>query len=222
MIELAEYKPKRFPEREIAFEAGTLLYEKYGEQINVEFPSPKTNFNWELTSKGWVGYIPLSVDNGIRLSPKVDLQNIFRMLDYAYRLKHFRILEGVAQCDSISEFFQKLASILARRVNDRAKRGFYRSYLDEFERRIYLKGKLDLGPMIRTPWSPQLWCHYQTHTADIIENQILCWTLHCIARSGLCTEEIAPEVRNAYRSLQHLVHLTPFSPDECEIGRAHV
>ena len=215
MIELTEYKTKRFAEKEIAYETGTQLYEKYRDQIDVEFPSPKTNFNWGLTSNGWVGYIPLSANDGVRLSPKVDLQNIFRMLDYAYRLKSFKMLEGIAQCESISEFFQKLASILARRVNDRAKKGFYRSYLNEFERRTYLKGKLDLGPMIRTPWSHHLWCRYQTHTADIIENQILCWTLHCIARSGLCSEEIAPEIRNAYRSLQHLVRLTPFSPDEC-------
>jgi 5-methylcytosine-specific restriction enzyme subunit McrC len=65
-----------------------------------------------------------------------------------------------------------------------------------------------------------LWCHYENHTSDVIENQILSWTLRCISRSGLCAENVLSEVRRAYRSIQGLVTPKPISAADC-IGRLY-
>ena len=65
------------------------------------------------------------------------------------------------------------------------------------------------------PWDVQLRCHFQEHTGDIEDNQILAWTLHTIARTGLCSERVLPAVRKAYRSLQGLLHSNRFPQKHC-------
>ena len=65
------------------------------------------------------------------------------------------------------------------------------------------------------PWAVELLCHYEEHTSDIEDNQILGWTLHKIARSGMCSERVLPTVRCAFRTLQGLSTLKPFQPEIC-------
>ena len=113
-----------------------------------------------------------------------------------------------------------MANILARRVLDRGRRGFYRAYLGQTEQLPYVRGQLDVRQAIQAPAQIKLKCHYEEHTADIEENQILAWTLFRIARSGMCTERVLPTVRRAYRSLQGLVTLTPH-PAKAYLGRLY-
>ena len=220
IFELTEYLPLRLLKAELSEQDGFRIYREYGDQIDVEFPTPKTDNKWELVSKGWVGYIPLNPELSISLKPKVALKNIFHMLEYAYRLRSLRFLAGLMACDSLATFYQQLAKILARRVIDRGRKGYYHTYVDISERLAYISGRLDIDCLARTPWRADLWCHYQNHTADVVENQILAWTLRCIARTGICKEEVIPEVRRAYRGLQGLVRLTPFSAMDC-VGRLY-
>ena len=139
----------------------------------MEFPSPKTAGAWRLTSQGWVGYIPLSPDLGIALRPKVGLSNLFRMLEYAYRLESFRFLDDMFESSSLTEFYERLARVLARRVLDRARKGLYRAYLGREERLPYVRGRLDARRLAQSPWRTDLPCAYQERTADVEDNQIL-------------------------------------------------
>jgi len=199
---------------------GEILWRNYGSQVAVDFPSPKTDGQWQLTSQGWVGHIPLSPELAIALNPKVCLSNLFQMLEYAYRLESFRFLEGLIESQSLQEFYERLANVLARRILDRGRKGFYRTYLAETERLPYVRGRLYIHQAIRTPWDVKLQCHFEEHTSDIEDNQILAWTLRRIARSGICTERVLPTVRQAYRSLQGFVTLAPHSPQDC-VGRLY-
>jgi 5-methylcytosine-specific restriction enzyme subunit McrC len=63
-------------------------------------------------------------------------------------------------------------------------------------------------------------CHFQEHTSDIEDNQILTWTLRGIARTGLCREEALCAVRGAYRVLQNSTSLDVFTPSDC-VGRLY-
>ncbi len=220
ILELIEYYPRRFRRTDLAMDEGTFIWQQYRDQINVEFPSPKTNDEWELTSKGWVGYIPLRADLAISIKPKIELKNLFLMLEYAYRLRSLKFLTGLMPCDSLSAFYQQLAKVLSRRVIDRGKKGFYHAYIEISERLACIKGRLDVNVLARSPWRADLWCHYQNYTPDIIDNQILAWTLGCIARTGICTDETLSEVKKAFLSLQPLVQFVPFSPQDC-IGRLY-
>lgn len=219
-IELIEYLPTRLSKEELSEEDGIRIWKEYGGQIDITFPSPKTNHEWELVSRGWVGYIPLTREIGLALQPKLALKNLFYMLEYAYRLESFRFLKGLMDCDSLEDFFQQLARILARRVLDRGRKGFYREYINECDRLPYIRGRMDINSLARSPWRVDPSCHYQLHTPDIIENQIILWTLALLSRSAICTEEVLSEVRQAYRSLQSFVSLSPVCAGDC-IGRLY-
>jgi 5-methylcytosine-specific restriction enzyme subunit McrC len=214
VIELVEYQPKLLPRGRIE-ELEPLLVENYRDQVEVEPPGYRTGQQWRLTAKGWAGYIPLATDFAIRLTPKVEIGNLFRMLEYAYRLESFRFLNDLIGCQTLEDYYERLAHVLARRVLDRGRKGFYRDYLGQAEHLPYVRGRLDVGRAAVTPWDVRLHCQYQEHTADIEENQLLAWTLWEITRRGVCTERVMPTVRQAYRSLQGLASLQPFSPPAC-------
>ncbi len=215
VLKLSEYKTERFPPEVIPEEVARIIWKEYSGKVEIEAPSFRNNYQWELTSQGWVGYIPLSDEFGLSLEPKVELGNLFRMLEYAYNLESFKFLPGLFNAQSLEEFYERLASVLTQRVLDRSRKGLYREYVNYEEHLPYVSGRLDLQPIVREPWKIKPRCHYQEHTADIEENQILVWTLSVIGRSGLCTERVLPQVRRAYHMLQSTVSLLPFMAQDC-------
>ncbi|MBN2565653.1 MAG: restriction endonuclease [Candidatus Eisenbacteria bacterium] len=219
LITLREYTPISLAREDLTEAQGELLWRTYGEIVGVEFPSPKTDRRWKLTSQGWAGHIPLSDELGLTLEPKVELGNLFTMLEYAYKLD-FRILGGLVDCRSLQDFYERLANILARRVLDRGRKGFYRRYLPESTDLPFVRGRLDVVQASRQPWVVKLPCDYEDHTPDVEENQILAWTLSRIAASGMCSERVLPTVRRAYRALHGFVSVVPFRPVEC-VGRLY-
>jgi 5-methylcytosine-specific restriction enzyme subunit McrC len=220
LIELTEYVPRLLPATEMTDDLGDLLWRNYEQQVEVEFPNPKTGHQWRLMSKGWVGHIPLTPDCQLALRPKVQLANLFQMLEYVYNLKSFRFLSGLIDCHSLADYYEQLANILANRVLDRARQGFYRAYLAESDRLPYVRGRLDFRQSLGRPEQIKLQCDYEAHTADIGDNQILAWTLQQIARGDICSDRILPTVRRAYRSLHGLATPTPHGPEAC-LGRLY-
>jgi 5-methylcytosine-specific restriction enzyme subunit McrC len=219
VLELREYEEISIDPSEIREEYGEYLHREYGDKVSVEPPSFKTDQKWVFKSQGFVGFIPIAEDLGISLQPKVELGNLFRMLEYAYNLK-INFFEGVTQSESLRDFYERLANVLAKRVLDRARRGVYRTYLDDRDQLPYLRGTLDVRSLLRRPWEVKLACEFQEHTADIEENQLLTWTLRKIVRSGACSERVLPTARKAYRSIQSFASLQPFSPEAC-VGRLY-
>ena len=160
-IGLIEFRPEYIDRSLLSDEIGRKLWRDHGQKLLVEFPSPKTENRWKLTSFGWVGYIPLTPALSIRLHAKVPLGNIFRMLEYAYRLKSFHLLEGVSNCQSLQEVFESLSKILARRILDRARKGFYRSYVSKCERLPFVRGRLEFEKTICSPWDVNPVCSFE-------------------------------------------------------------
>lgn len=221
IIELKEYQTKKLPAAALPIELGEKLWKTYGKEgIDVQFPSFRTGNQWEITAKGQVGYIPLSPEIALSLRPKVPIDNLFAMLEYAYDLKSFRFLEGRSQCHSLDDFYNRLADILARRILDRTRQGLHRSYIDKTERLTYLRGRLNIVRQIHRPWDVKLQCHYQEQTADIEDNQILLWTLRRIIHHGINRTEVATNVRSAYQTLHRTISLKSFSAKDC-IGRTY-
>lgn len=211
-IELTEYARTALDTGELSYEAATTLWRTHSAQIAVDFPSPKTDNQWVLTPQGWVGQIPLSPTLLLRINPKVEIGNVFRMLEYAYRLKSFLMLKGLVEADTLQDVFERLAVILSRRVIARARKGFYRDYVPRKENLAYLRGRFDLRRSSSAPWKVQLPCHYHEHTPDVDENRILAWTLFVIGRTGLCGQPNGNVVSRAFRTLQGTVALNPYGP----------
>jgi 5-methylcytosine-specific restriction enzyme subunit McrC len=99
---------------------------------------------------------------------------------------------------------------------DRSRKGYYREYIPENERLPYLRGQLDVRNTIKRPWNVKLKCRYEDHTADILDNQILLWTLYRIAQSGRCTDNSIPLIRRSFRSLQGFSNLIPIRSSHCK------
>ncbi|MEH2163740.1 MAG: restriction endonuclease [Nostoc sp.] len=215
IIEITEYENNLFLRDEIPHSDGVELYEKYKTQVDIEFPSYTTREHWKLKAKGWVGYIPITPEFHLKINPKVPIQNLFGMLEYAYKLKGFRFLEGLMDCESLKDFYNNLAQILAHKVLERCRKGLYRTYLPKTQQLSYVRGRLDVQQVIQKPWNVKLKCDYEKHTADVKENQILAWTLYIIGRSNLCSERVSPTIRKAYHALQGLITLQPCSAKDC-------
>jgi len=214
IVELTEYQTRTFNEEELTEAVGKELHASYGKQVSVEPPSFLNNQSWQLTSQGWVGYIPLTDSFHLSLVPKVPIANLFRMLEYAYRLD-FRILEGLANSESIAELYERLALVLAKRILDRIRRGLYRSYVSESDDLPYVRGRVDVTAHLRNSQRVALPCSFEEHTADLEDNQILLWTLTRILESGMCTEHSLPHIRQARRALLGFSELRPFSARVC-------
>ncbi|AFZ24397.1 McrBC 5-methylcytosine restriction system component [Cylindrospermum stagnale PCC 7417] len=215
IIQITEYETKSFQHDEISDLAGIELYEKYKIQVDVEFPNYKTRNKWQLKAKGWVGYIPLNSGFALKINPKVPIQNLLGMLEYAYNLKSFSFLEGLINCESIEDFYNRLAYILAQKIIERCRKGLYRAYVPKIEQLAYARGRINLQQIIQKPWNVKLKCEYEEHTADIIENQILFWTLFNIGHSRFCSEKVSLIVRQAYHAMQGMVTLQLCNSADC-------
>lgn len=218
IIELTERTPVKVDRERLPVEAAEMLKQKFGDKIAVEMISLRPDSDWQLTAKDWVGYIPLTPFVSIRLLPKngVKVTNLFGMLEYAYGLKSFHLFEKeLFDCNTLEDFYDRLANILAHLILDRARRGFYRSYQPISDQLPYLQGRIDLQRASLRPWEVKLECHFEEHTSDIEDNQILTWTLMQILHSGLCTEKSSHFVSHAYRRLLSFAEPEPCGPESC-------
>ncbi|MEJ2746860.1 MAG: restriction endonuclease, partial [Anaerolineae bacterium] len=218
-FELVEYEPYLLPGAALPADVGEQLWQRYGDKLAVEFPSPKTNQSWRLTSLGWAGHIPLPGHFQISIKPKIELRNLWRMWTYAYDLRSFHWLDGLVNVESLAEFFEELAHVLALKVLHRGQQGFYRAYLAQTERLPFVRGQLQWQRSWSQP-AAALLCRYDVHTADIPDNQILAATLGQIARSRRCSEPVQTAVSQAARLLQTITTPHPFQPQDC-VGRTY-
>ncbi len=215
IIDLVEYAPTPVPRAQLPDDVGEAAWREYRTQVEVDFPSPATDGQWRFTSKGWVGHLPLPQGYALRLLPRVELGNLFRMLEYAYRLGSFRFLEGAYAADSIEDFYSRIAGELAGRMLARGRKGLYHAYVGRSGMLPYVAGRVDTAALARRPWDVALECHYQEHTADVEDNQIPAWTLNTILRGGLCREPALTAVRRAHQTLQGTVSLDHFKASAC-------
>lgn len=215
VIELEEFSTKKLPREEFSNSDAELLYNRHNEKVSVEWPTPKTDYQWQLSAQGWAGYLPLKEARGISLQPKVPLQNLFQMLEYAYDLNSFQLLEGLFDCESIQDFYERLAVILASRFLVRTRQGLYKNYLEEYEDLSFVRGRIDLPVLSSRVVKIPLPCNFEEHTLNIAENQIVAWTLHLILQCGVCQEKATAKMRQAERVLRGAVLLKPFSGLDC-------
>ncbi len=215
-LELTEETDTTLAPHELSEEEAKRLHERFGSKIVVDFPTAIRS-HYILRPGGWIGQIALSPDLVVVIRPKVPIQNVFGMLEYAYNLKSFEILPGVAGADSIDDLFEKLASILAKRVLDRARKGLHRDYIEYQEQSRYLRGRLMFAESLRRSMKGTvgLSCEFEEHTADLEDNQILAWTLYRISRFQFRRREVQLQVERACRTLMSEVDLCAFDSRSC-------
>lgn len=214
ILTLTEYETLCLPPDALTETQARHLHASYSIQVGLSLPSFKNGNQWQLTPRGWVGTIPLDPTLHIHLAPKVPLSNLFHMLEYAYRLD-FKILDGLTGAETIADVFERLAFILAMRVRARIRRGLHRSYVQKNDELPFLRGRIDVDAQLRTPCRVTIPCHFEDHTSDLEDNQILLWTLIRILQSGLCSERTLPQIRQAMRALAGFCSPKPILASQC-------
>jgi 5-methylcytosine-specific restriction enzyme subunit McrC len=220
VIELQEEQPLSIPKEQFTDDLAIRIHREHGSRIEIQFPNPFNNHSYVLRSKGCVGHIPVSSDLVIRIRPKVPVANLFRMLEYAYNLSSFRFLEGESHVDKIEDIFDRLASILAGMVLNRARKGLYRSYVSVEDSLSFVRGRINLTQSLinQTRGVPLLTCTYEEHTADLDENRILAWTLYRLPFMDIQRDVVRRRVSQAFRVLAGTVEVSPKYPRDC-VGR---
>lgn len=215
VVELVEYRSTKLPHSALSVESAVRLKHKFCDQVSIEPPSVFNDHSWQITPQGWVGQIPVSPQLELRLLPKAPLSSLFGMLNYAYNLPSLTFQQGLTDAETLREFYSQLAGLLANRVLDRSWKGFYHTYRTEDDQLPFVRGRVDIMQAASKPWSLRLQCQYQDHTADIDDNRILTWTLWRILRSGYCNEGALAVVRKAYRAIQPVTELAPYTAHDC-------
>jgi len=146
-IELKEYEQRSFAKEALAEGTGRQIWIRYPDKIEISPPTFLTLYQWFLRPKGWVGHIPIDKSFSILIKPKVELSNLFRMLEYAYRIKFIQD-DYLVSSDSLPEFYQRLANILAKKVLQRILRGLYKEYISCNHRLNFMRGRVSLDKMI--------------------------------------------------------------------------
>jgi 5-methylcytosine-specific restriction enzyme subunit McrC len=171
------------------------------EQLRV---TPSWSGGYDLSAGGHVGTISLhgsahdltgpSLD--ILIEPKVPIANLFHMLTYAHKLADFgRDLSPLTTGDDI---FDAVVDIFVRQVDDIARRGIHRGYIDREESAAYLRGRLQVARQVRR--GPAVVAFEQEtneFTADLLENRILRAALGLLARARFRDPLLGPRVRRA-------------------------
>lgn len=211
IIELREYESKLYPRQEISPSAIAFLRNKYSSQLKITIQDSKNGDCWHIKAQGWVGYIPVNSKLAIRIIPKIPIENLLGMLEYAYNLRAFQFLDNLTECKTLTDFYNRLVKLLCELILQRCHQGLYKTYIDRTSQLTYVRGRIDIRQTIREPWKAKVTCHYHEQTTDIKENQILLWTLHLISCHQLCNELNKSLVRKIYHKLHNIVSLKYFT-----------
>ncbi len=190
------------------------------DRISIEAPDGFSRDAWQLTADGWVGQIPVTEDLLLVLNPKVSVENLFRMIEVAYQIP-VDFPEGPSATNGeLSDLFDRLARVLARKALLRLRRGLHREYIRYEEPLPFVRGSLDVLNFVRRGPSPVIRCRFEEQTPDIVDNRILHWTVRCILRSLELSEETRNLLAQVSRSLRGAVTLEPYRGAQCR-GRSY-
>lgn len=222
---LQEFEECWFDEDEITGDTNfdtvaEFLLENFSSQVDVDRAVLRTDGQCMLKNKGYVGHIQLPSGHSVRLLPKVELDNVFEMMEYAYDLGDFD-LEGVYDSDTVEGFYDRIANILAQTIVDRRKRGLHREYVQQREKSQTIRGRIDFRKTVQKPWEPEAQIEYSEMTADNEDNQILLYTLSKISSStNLCRDETLQLARRGIRSMRGGITYNEFRSRDC-VGRQY-
>jgi 5-methylcytosine-specific restriction enzyme subunit McrC len=214
IIELEEEVATQIPECDLDDGWAMDLHRQYGSQVQIEFPSIQNERHYILRPRGYVGHILLG-DRLLDIKAKVGVNNLFGMLEYAYQLAIIESSNRLVGCRSVAELFERLAAILANKVLARIHKGVRRDYVEVEAETTYLRGRLLIN---RQDGQGGYWpfkCRYQDHTAEILDNHILAWTLYCLGRLQLQRDEVRRQIRQAFRAMASVVEPKEVEIEQC-------
>lgn len=169
---------------------------------------------WILTAGSHIGTLVVA-NRPILVRPKIPLENVFTLLevgipDGAWRTELFGY-------DQAADLLPSVVSWFARLVETTLGRGLLRSYQQQEERLISMRGRVDVSGLFRQPGlALPVPCRFDEFTADILENQYLRATIRKVI---LVPGIPAADQRRLRRELARLEDVSDLSMSPEDFGR---
>ncbi|MGB1251714.1 MAG: McrC family protein [Candidatus Promineifilaceae bacterium] len=199
-----EFEPIHLDAHALSHAEARHLQTQYATQLAVQWLFEREQ--WQLSAKGWVGAISLGRDE-LLIRPKIPLANLYHLLEVADNLP-LRYFSQITHGASISDFYERLAAQLAKRILRRVQVGLFQAHQSKSARLPYVRGRLAVAKM--RPGQLAFPVTYSEVSADNPHNQLLLATLQIILRTHLLSNQTRQLARQAYRKLSPQVSLVSF------------
>jgi 5-methylcytosine-specific restriction enzyme subunit McrC len=213
LLELTEHEGEYFTADRLTQAQGSLLFERFGEYLTVEFPTPPTGNRWRITPKGWIGAFPLDATTTFVALPKLPIQNLAQMLALVYELPVASFPELVS-CSALPDLYDKLAQFLAASAHHLLRSGPHQSYRAVSHDLQVVRGRLETNRLFTRPISSRLPCRFDERSGDTLENQAILWTLERILRSDFCSADTRARCRDVFRRFLNVTSSRRVDPKE--------
>jgi 5-methylcytosine-specific restriction enzyme subunit McrC len=149
------------------------------------------------------------------IGEKIDEANILLMLTYAY--KELEFLDEEISFPENKNFHEILIEVLTKRLESLLERGVLKSYSEIEENLPYVKGRILVLHQLRYNMilKHKTYCRYADLTQDILENQIIKFTLYYIIKHHVVSDRLKKSLRKLYQSFEFVslraVNFTSFA-----------
>ncbi len=147
----------------------TELADRYSKQIDVRFGGAPGR--WKLVANSFVGTIRVD-EHQFLIKPKVPLENLLALMDIEVSSEAWqRKVVGLAVDPDLLAVMSRLFCVACENTT---RRGVRRSYVEQHERLVSPRGRIDLREIVQTPGTlSPVPCVFDEHTANNRLNQIL-------------------------------------------------
>jgi 5-methylcytosine-specific restriction enzyme subunit McrC len=177
-----------------------ILKEKYSKQLNI-YPTTKPDiFTISTKLKSYSGFIVLPRQI-IIIKPKVKNASVLLMLTYAF--KHLQLENEEISFPENKNIHQILIKILVKRIENLIEEGLNKSYTEVEENLPYIRGKIIITKQLQENMilKYRTFCRFPDLTFDIMENQIIKFTLYQIIKYHHLSGDLDKLVVKLYHAL---------------------
>lgn len=165
---------------------------------------------WRVRPGAYCGALPLPTGRTIYIEPKVGVENLWRMLAWAYDL--LNLADETPVPAGTDDLLEAMVAIFAGQVSDLIRNGLLRGYEPQRENLTTMRGRLNVPCQIRENLVARhrMICDFDEFTTDVLENRILRRTLFLLLRSGPWRDVVRGQLDRAERhvaeaELEHIV-----------------
>jgi len=188
-----------------------ILMDNYSKYLEIYRTSDPDVFNISTRNRQYVGYIVLPDQNVIKISPKIKGASVLLMLAYAF--KELEFADDEISFPENKNLHEILIENLKKRLEFLLEQGLHRNYDEIDENLPYVRGRIVLQQQLRQNLilKHRTFCRYAILTHDILENQIIKFTLSHVIRHHPMSQDLKKALIRIYRAFQLVSPIKEFN-----------
>jgi 5-methylcytosine-specific restriction enzyme subunit McrC len=133
-----------------------------------------------ITARSYIGVIKLRRDFILHILPKIELNNLFMMLNYVYDIPI--IIDEEVSLQESNQLIKFLIRIFIDKVQDLIKKNYRKSYVTIQENRMTAKGRVLIYENFKANrfHLEKIFCEFDDYTDDILINRVIKYTIYIL------------------------------------------